>query len=112
VGRFASKLNSALRERRFQWTSTPFRLPLESGKRGGGAKTAAGPWGTGIVDVVVRGYIWDTGAVQPTIIVSSLRPDLNDEAMKLVATWKFTPLMCNDKPAATIGDFVVHFQGR
>jgi hypothetical protein len=32
--------------------------------------------------------------------------------MKLVATWKFTPLMCNDKAAATIADFVVHFQGR
>ena len=35
-----------------------------------------------------------------------------DEAMKLVATWEFTPLMCNDKPAATVADFVVHFQGR
>jgi len=71
-----------------------------------------GTAGTGIIDVVVRGYIRDTGVVQPTIIVSSLRPDLNDEAMKLVATWKFTPLMCNDKTAATIADFVVHFQGR
>ncbi len=71
-----------------------------------------GTAGTGIIDVVVRGYIWDTGAVQPTTIVSSLRPDLNEEAMKLVATWKFTPLMCNDKTAATIADFVVHFQGR
>lgn len=71
-----------------------------------------GTAGTGIVDVVVRGYIWDTGAVQPTTIVSSLRPDLNEEAMKLVATWKFTPLMCNDKASATIADFVVHFQGR
>lgn len=68
--------------------------------------------GTGIIDVVVRGYILDTGVVQPTTIVSSLRPDLNDEAMKLVATWKFTPLMCNDKVAATIANFVVHFQGR
>lgn len=71
-----------------------------------------GTTGTEVVDVVVRGYIRDTGAVQPTAIVSSLRPDLNDEAMKLVATWKFTPLMCNDKAAATIADFVVHFQGR
>lgn len=71
-----------------------------------------GTHGTGIADVVVRGYIWDTGAVQPTAIVSSLRPDLNDEAMKLVATWKFAPLMCNDQAAATVDDFVVHFQGR
>lgn len=71
-----------------------------------------GTAGTQIVNVVVRGYIWDTGAVEPTSIVSSLRPDLNEEAMKLVATWKFTPLMCNDQVAATIADFVVHFQGR
>jgi len=71
-----------------------------------------GTAGTGIVDVVVRGHIWDTGKVEPTTIVSSLRPDLNEEAMKLVATWQFTPLMCNDQPAATTADFVVHFQNR
>jgi hypothetical protein len=41
-----------------------------------------------------------------------MRPDLNDEAMKLVATWKFTPLLCDDKKAATIADFIVHFQDR
>jgi len=68
--------------------------------------------GTSIVDVVVRGFITHKGAVQPTVIVSSLRPDLNEEAMKLVATWKFTPLMCNDQIAATVAHFVVHFQGR
>ena len=71
-----------------------------------------GTEGTNIVDVVVRGLITDKGAVKPTIIVSSRRPDLNEEAMKLVATWKFTPLMCNDKVATTVADFVVHFQGR
>jgi hypothetical protein len=73
---------------------------------------APGSAGTEIVDVVVRGYIWDTGAVEPRNIVSSLRPDLNAEAMKLVATWKFTPLICNDQVSTTIADFVVHFQGR
>lgn len=71
-----------------------------------------GSQGTGIVDVVVRALISDKGVVQPSIIVSSLRPDLNDEAMKLTATWKFDPLMCNDKVAATTADLVVHFQGR
>jgi hypothetical protein len=73
---------------------------------------APGTAGMEIVDVVVRGYIWDTGVVEPRTIVSSLRPDLNAEAMKLVATWKFTPLMCNDQVATTMADFVVHFQGR
>jgi len=71
-----------------------------------------GTQGTNIVDVVVRAFISDKGVVQPTLIVSSLRPDLNDEAMKLVATWKFAPLMCNDQVAATSADLVVHFQGR
>jgi len=71
-----------------------------------------GTQGTSIVDVVVRGFITDKGVVQPTVIVSSLRPDLNEEAMKLVATWKFTPLMCNDQIAATVAHFVAHFQGR
>jgi len=72
----------------------------------------AGTAGTGTVDVIVHGYIWDNGTVQPITIESSERPDLNAEALKLVATWKFLPLMCNDKPAATVADFVVHFQGR
>jgi hypothetical protein len=71
-----------------------------------------GTQGTSIADVVVRGFITDKGGVQPTVVVSSLRPDLNEEAMKLVATWKFTPLMCNDQVAATVADFVVHFQDR
>jgi outer membrane biosynthesis protein TonB len=60
----------------------------------------------------VRALINDKGVVQPSIITSSLRPDLNDEAMKLLATWKFDPLMCNDKVAITTADLVVHFQGR
>jgi hypothetical protein len=71
-----------------------------------------GTQGTDIVDVVVRAFISDKGVVQPSIIVSSLRPDLNDEAMKLVATWKFAALMCNDKVAGTTADLVVPFQGR
>ncbi len=72
----------------------------------------AGTAGTGTVDVIVHGYIWDNGTVQPITIESSQRPDLNAEALKLVATWKFLPLMCNDKPATTVADFVVHFQSR
>ena len=71
-----------------------------------------GDSGTGIVDIVVHGYIWSDGRVQPTGIESSLRPDLNDEALRLVATWRFLPLICNDEPAATVSDFAVHFQNR
>ena len=46
------------------------------------------------------------------VVTRVVSGDLNAEAMKLVGTWKFTPLMCNDQVAATMGDFVVHFQGR
>jgi hypothetical protein len=67
---------------------------------------------TGIVDVIVRGYITDKGLAEPTMIASSARPDLNDQAMKLVGTWKFDPQMCNDQVVATAADFVVHFQDR
>jgi hypothetical protein len=71
-----------------------------------------GKSGNGIVDVIVHGYIFADGTVQLTQIESSSRPDLNDEALKTVATWKFLPLMCNDRVAGTEADFVVHFQGR
>jgi len=72
----------------------------------------AGDSGTGIVDVVVHGYIWSDGRVQPTGIESSRRPDLNNEALRLAATWRFLPLICNDEPATTDSDFVLHFQDR
>lgn len=73
---------------------------------------AAGKSGTEIVDVIVHGWVLANGTVARLQIESSPRPDLNDEALKAVATWKFLPLMCNDQPASLEGDFVVHFQGR
>jgi hypothetical protein len=68
--------------------------------------------GTGIVDVVVFGWIWNDGTVRPVDIDSSPRPDLNAEALKLVSTWRFLPLLCNDRVAITPRKFVVHFQDR
>jgi hypothetical protein len=68
--------------------------------------------GTDIVDVVVYGYIWNDGSVRLTQIESSTRPDLNAEALRTVSTWRFLPMMCNDRVATTAGDLVVHFQGR
>ena len=72
----------------------------------------AGNAGTGIIDVVVHGYIGGDGKLRHLQIDSSLRPDLNEEALTTVAQWKYAPLLCNDKPAMTTGDFVVHFQDR
>jgi len=68
--------------------------------------------GTDIVDVVVYAYIWNDGSVRLSQVESSPRPDLNAEALKTVATWKFLPMMCNDRVATTAGNLVVHFQGR
>lgn len=73
---------------------------------------APGKSGTDVVDVIVHGWVLSNGTVTRLQIESSPRPDLNDEALKTVATWKFLPLMCNDQPASLEGDFVVHFQGR
>jgi hypothetical protein len=71
-----------------------------------------GKAGTDIVDVVVHAWIWEDGSVKLPQIESSNRPDLNEEAMQTVLSWKFLPLMCNDRVATTTGDLVVHFQGR
>jgi hypothetical protein len=68
--------------------------------------------GQQIVDVVVHGYITDKGAVWRPVVDSSPNPGLNSEALQIVSTWRFLPLMCNDKPAMTDADFVLHFQGR
>jgi hypothetical protein len=73
----------------------------------------AGDAGTDTIDVIVHGRIrGSNGNVDQVQIQSSPRPDLNAEALKLVSTWKFLPLLCNDAPATVDGDFVVHFQGR
>ena len=71
-----------------------------------------GKAGTGIVDVVVFIQITAEGTVKTAQIQSSPRPDLNDEALKTVYTWKFLPLLCNNKPTPAQGETTVHFQGR
>jgi len=72
----------------------------------------AGNAGTGNIDVIVHGNIRENGSVQDAEIEFSPRPDLNDEALKLVSTWKFFPLLCSDKAVTLEGDMVVHFQDR
>jgi hypothetical protein len=77
---------------------------------------APGTNGKAVVDVVVYAFIWQDGTVDETIIrpqiESSPRPDLNEEAIKTVLTWRFSPLICNDREAGTDLHLVVHFQGR
>ena len=71
-----------------------------------------GKAGTGIVDVVVFVVVTPEGTVKTAQIQSSPRPDLNDEALKTVSTWKFLPYLCNNKPVQSEGETTVHFQGR
>jgi TonB family protein len=78
--------------------STPMPLP--------------GKAGAGIVDVVLYIQITAEGTVKSAQIQSSPRPDLNDEALNTVSTWKFLPLLCNNKPTPAEGETTVHFQGR
>ena len=71
-----------------------------------------GSAGTGTIEVVVHGVIGADGTLGRLQIESSPRPDLNEEALKIVSGWTYAPLLCNDSPAFTTGNFVVHFQDR
>jgi TonB family protein len=64
------------------------------------------------VDIIVTGMIRENGKTEALKIQSSPRPDLNAEALSIVAQWTFQPMMCDDKLATQGSDFVVHFQGR
>jgi hypothetical protein len=86
---------------------TTFRRPI------GQSMPQPAPVGRGPdVDVVVRGMIGQDGKVRNALVQSSARPDLNPEALSLVAQWVFLPAMCNGKPNSTEASFVVHFHGR
>jgi len=39
-------------------------------------------------------------------------PELNDEAIKLVSTWTYSPGTCDGKPVGISMVFTVHFKGR
>jgi TonB family protein len=45
-------------------------------------------------------------------IIRSGRPDLNEEALRLVRSWLYQPANCNGKPIAAPIDVTVHFQRR
>lgn len=68
--------------------------------------------GDKVVDVLVHGNIRPDGKVHDAVVDASPDPKLNAEALQLISTWKFLPLICNDEPASLSTDFVLHFQGR
>ncbi len=63
-------------------------------------------------DIVLSGVIGVDGHVTGLRPLDQMLPDLNDQAMKLVGTWTFTPASCNGKPAVWGNTFTVHFKGR
>jgi len=63
-------------------------------------------------DVVVRGLIGVDGKVHDALVQSSDRPDLNAEALALVAQWVFVPAMCNGRPNPSEASLVLHFNAR
>jgi Gram-negative bacterial TonB protein C-terminal len=64
-----------------------------------------------VVDVVVRVFVTDGGAVVQPHMMKAGRADLDDAAMKLVQTWTFEPATCNGKANTVPRDLVVHYQG-
>src|SRR5271165_7113695 len=72
----------------------------------------SGKNGDKIVDVLVHGGIRSDGKVHGAVVDSSPGPNLNAEALQLISTWKFLPMICNGNPATVPTDLVLHSQGR
>lgn len=67
-----------------------------------------------VVDVQLQGWIATNGRVvgQSLRAVDLLHPQLNEEAIKLVSTWTYTPATCAGRPVGFGQTFTVHFKGR
>jgi len=65
-----------------------------------------------ITDIRLQGFIDATGRVVGLKPLDSGRPDLNEEAIRLVSTWTFKPATCNGSPVNWGSTFTVHFKGR
>jgi len=63
-------------------------------------------------DVKLLGTIGTDGHVYRLKAIEQAELELNEEAIKLVSGWTFSPATCNGKPAAWETVFTVHFKGR
>jgi hypothetical protein len=63
-------------------------------------------------DVMLHGTIRQDGGIREVGIDRSERTDLNDEAMRIFNTWKFSAPLCDGKPIEVFTDVTLHFQGR
>jgi len=65
-----------------------------------------------ITDMVLEGVIGPNGKVYSVVVMEPDHPELNEEALKVVSTWTYTPALCDGKPNWQKSEFVLHFQGR
>jgi TonB family protein len=63
-------------------------------------------------DVMVHGTVRIDGTVRDPSIDISERADLNQEALQIFSTWRFTPAMCDGAPTEIPADVTLHFQNR
>jgi len=65
-----------------------------------------------VFDVLLEGYVTNTGHVYGLRAIDQLHPDLNQEAIKLVSTWTYMPSTCAGRVGWFFMTFTVHFKGR
>lgn len=68
--------------------------------------------GSQIENVILHGTIRNDGGIRDITVDHSDRADLNQEAVKIFATWKFTPALCDGAALEVPADITLHFQGR
>jgi hypothetical protein len=68
--------------------------------------------GGAVTNIVIHAVIGFDGKPHDAVIENSDRPDLNDEALRVVQGWTFTPAMCNGQPNTQEANLIVRFQGR
>ena len=65
-----------------------------------------------VTDIRLSGYIDTNGDVRGLRPVETIYPDLNDEAVRIVSKWKYSPAQCGGKTVSWQTIFTVRFRGR
>jgi hypothetical protein len=69
------------------------------------ASAGLGPW----YDVHVHGVIGKDGHVREASILPAGKPELEQQALRIVSEWVFSPASCDGRPTAVNANLVVHF---
>ena len=64
-----------------------------------------------LIDVRVHGFVGKDGKPYGLKALDTARPDLAQEAVRIVSGWSYHPAMCEYSPATMETDFVIHFKG-